>query len=214
MPVTLITVIGNQVLLLLITATVSCYFVVTSRQLLLYISCTSLSLQKLTCSTNYEYTIGDYPQALNGAIASLRHHSPGPLGYKFCRPLALKSNYYIKFNNMIMIIIALDEPDIDEGSFVPRPSVITSGNKRIKIGTPVYVHGGFDVIIDCNIVNGILPITITWFRNGSLDLTRGNFSNITITDARNGEVFECRADNIFGFDTENTTIHVVHGKYV
>ena len=72
MPVTLITVIGNQVLLLLITATVSSCFVVISRQLLLYISCTSLSLQKLTCSTNYEYTIGDYPQALNGAIASLR----------------------------------------------------------------------------------------------------------------------------------------------
>ena len=112
-----------------------------------------------------------------------------------------------------MIIIALDEPVIDEGTFVPRPSVITKGNKRVKIGTPVYVHGGFDVIIDCNIVNGAPPITITWFRNGSPYPTRGSVYTITITNASNGDVFECRADNIFGFDTENTAIHVVYGKY-
>ena len=37
---------------------------------------------------------------------------------------------------------------------------------------------------------------------------------ITITDASNGDVFKCRADNIIGFDTENTTIHVEYGKCV
>ena len=51
-------------------------------------------------------------------------------------------------------------PDIDEGSYVPKPCVITRGYKRVKIGTPVYVYTGYDVIIDCNIVNGIPPITI------------------------------------------------------
>ena len=76
----------------------------------------------------------------------------------------------------------------------------------------MYVYGGFDVIIDCNIINGSLPINITWFRNGSPYPTRGNVSTITITDANNGDVFECRADNIIGFDTENTTIHVEYGK--
>ena len=34
---------------------------------------------------------GDYviynPQALSSALASLGHHNPGPLGYKFRRPL-------------------------------------------------------------------------------------------------------------------------------
>ena len=94
---------------------------------------------------------------------------------------------------------------------MPRPSVITSGNKRVKIGTMVYIHSGFDVVIDCNIVNGTPPITIQWFRDGSLDLTRGNISTITITDANNGDVFKCRADNIEGFDTENTVIYVEYG---
>ena len=106
----------------------------------------------------------------------------------------------------------LDLPDIDEGPYVPRPSVITRGNKTVKIGAPVYVYTGYDVIIDCNIVNGTPPITIQWFRNGSPDSTRGNVSTITITNASNGDVFQCRADNIAGFDTENTVIHVAYGK--
>ena len=96
---------------------------------------------------------------------------------------------------------------------MPRPSVIIRGNKRVKIGTPVYVHSGFDVIIDCDISNGTPPINITWFRNGSPYPTEGNVSTITITDARNNDVFECRVDNIIGFDTENTTIYVEFGKY-
>ena len=108
----------------------------------------------------------------------------------------------------------LDPPVIDEGSHVQRPSVITRGNKRVNIGTPVYVHDGFDVTIDCNIVNGTPPITIQWFRNGSPDTSRGNVSTITITDASNGDVFKCRADNIEEADTEHTTVHVEYGKYV
>ena len=107
----------------------------------------------------------------------------------------------------------LDPPDIDEGSHVPRPSVITRGNKRVNIGTPVYVYTGYDVIIDCNIVNGTSPINITWFRNGSPYPTGGNVSTITITDASNGDVFRCRVDHTDGFDTEKTTIHVEYGKY-
>ena len=86
------------------------------------------------------------------------------------------------------------------------------GNKKVKIGTPVYVHSGFDVIIDCNVAIGEPPINLTWFRNGSPDPTRGNVSTITITDASNGDVFKCRADNIIGFDTKNSTIYVVCGK--
>ena len=115
---------------------------------------------------------------------------------------------------MYLCMYVLDPPDIDKGSYVPRPSVITSGNKRVNVGTPVYVHTVYDVIIDCNIVNGTPPITIQWFRNGSPDSTRGNVSTITITDASNGDVFKCRADNIVGFDTESTIIHVEYGKYI
>ena len=62
-------------------------------------------------------------------------------------------------------------------------------------------------------MNGTSPINITWFRNGSPYPTGGNTSTITITDVRNGDVFKCRADNIIGFDTENTTIYVQYGKY-
>ena len=106
-----------------------------------------------------------------------------------------------------------DPPDIDDGSFVSRPYNVTKGTKKVNIGSPVYVHVGFDVIIDCNTVNGTPPITIQWFHNGSPYPTRGNISNaITITNASNGDVFKCRADNNIGFDTESTTIHVIQGK--
>ena len=121
--------------------------------------------------------------------------------------------YKIFQHNHYCFIYILDPPDIDEGSYVPRPSIITRGNKTVNIGTPVYVHTGYDVIIDCNIVNGTPPITIQWFRNGSLDSTRGNVSTITITNANNGDVFKCRANNIMGFDSENTVIYE-SGKYV
>ena len=109
---------------------------------------------------------------------------------------------------IIIAIFLLVPPDIDEGSFVPRPSVITRGNKRVKIGTPVYVYTGYDVIIDCKITNGTPPITITWFRNGSSYPSGGNVSTITITASHNNEVFKCRAENNIAFDNESTTIYV------
>ena len=108
----------------------------------------------------------------------------------------------------------LEPPVIDKGSCVTQPFVITRGNKRVKIGTPVYVYTGYDVIIDCNIINGSLPITIQWFRNGSPDSTRGNVSTITITDVSSGDTFKCRADNMIGYDSDNTSIHVEYGKYI
>ena len=67
----------------------------------------------------------------------------------------------------ICILHLPDPPEIDKGSHVPKPSVITKGIKRVKIGTPVYVYRGYDVIIDCKVVNGTPPIYITWFHNGS-----------------------------------------------
>ena len=63
--------------------------------------------------------------------------------------------------------------------------------------------------IVCDILSGTLPVTVTWFRNGVLDPTRGNASTITVTDYNNSDVFTCRAENDVGFDMENTTINVV-----
>ena len=63
-------------------------------------------------------------------------------------------------------------------------------------------------------MNGTPPITIKWLRNGSPDPTRGNVSTITITDASNGDIFKCRAENNIGFDTENTTIYITDGKWI
>ena len=111
----------------------------------------------------------------------------------------------------IYVFTAFGTPVIDKGYYVPRPSVVTAGDKRVKIGTPVYVRRGFDVIIDCNTVNGTSPINITWFRNESPYPTRENVTTITITDASNDDVFKCRADNIEGFDTGISVIYLNHG---
>ena len=89
---------------------------------------------------------------------------------------------------------------------VQKPDEITKGNKRVKIGTDVYVVNGYNVTIDCNIANGTTPITFSWLRNGTE--FRGNNATITITDATYGDVITCRANNTIGFDEKNTTIHV------
>ena len=114
----------------------------------------------------------------------------------------------------MLYLYYVDAPDIDEGSFVPRPSVITEGNKRVKIGTPVYVYNGYQVTIDCYIVGGTHPINITWFHNGSPDPTGGSVSNnISTSDIQDGDVFKCKAQNIEGSDTESTTIYIEYRKY-
>ena len=109
----------------------------------------------------------------------------------------------------------MQPPFIDEGSFVPRPSVLTFDNQRVKIGTPAYVYVGYNVTIDCNIVAGLSPITIQWYHNGSLYPTGGSLSvtNFTITNASNGDFWQCKASNSHGIDIETTIIYVLPSKY-
>ena len=99
-------------------------------------------------------------------------------------------------------------PDIDEGPFIPLPDTVTRGHVTVKIGSPVYVVDGFDVIINCNILTGTSPVTILWFHNGVLDLSLGGNNSVTINDARDGDVFTCRADNIIGLENETSIINI------
>ena len=86
-----------------------------------------------------------------------------------------------------------------------RPDTITEGNKRVKIGSPAYVRQGYNVTIDCN-ASGTPPISIAWGYNE--EIIAGDVNTITITDAEDGDVVTCRADNNIGFDEERTTISV------
>ena len=98
-------------------------------------------------------------------------------------------------------------PDIDEGPHIEKPEKVTEGNKRVTIGSPVYVRDGYSVTIDCTTVSGTPPITITWLRNGTP--IAGNANSITINDTNNSDVITCRAVNNVGFDEEVTTITVI-----
>ena len=110
---------------------------------------------------------------------------------------------------MIKLFVLLGvPPDIDEGPFISQPPNVMPGDVTVSIGTPVYVVDGFNVTIVCNILNGTCPITIMWLHNGAPYAAGGNISTITVTDYNDGDVFTCRADNIVGFDMENTTINV------
>ena len=104
-----------------------------------------------------------------------------------------------------------DPPDIDEGPFIPLPPTLPPGDMMVMIGAPAYIVDGFDLTIVCNIANGTRPITIMWLHDGQPYPAGGNNSIITISDYTDGEVFTCRANNIVGFDMENTTV-IVFGK--
>lgn len=99
-----------------------------------------------------------------------------------------------------------DPPDIDEGPFVPQPPTLIGENMIVEIGTPIYLVKGFHVTINCNILTGTPPVTISWFRNGLPDPSRGNVSSITVTDPEDGDNFTCRAENNIGFDMESSNI--------
>ena len=104
-----------------------------------------------------------------------------------------------------------DPPDIDEGPFIPLPPVLPPGDMIVIVNSPAYIVDGFDLILVCRLVSGTRPITIMWLRDGEPYPTGGNNSRIAVSDYTNGEVFTCRADNIIGFDMENTTV-IVFGK--
>ena len=80
------------------------------------------------------------------------------------------------------------------------------------IGSPAYIADGYDLTITCNIINGIPPINISWYRNGVVDSSRGSTSTITISNVDinkdNGVVYICRAENDKGFDEQLTSVNV------
>ena len=82
----------------------------------------------------------------------------------------------------------------------------------MSVGSPVYVVRGYDLTIICKIVNGTPPMNFSWYRNGVLDSSKGNTSNITISNVRiqrdNGVVYTCRVDNDGGYDEEFTSVNV------
>ena len=78
----------------------------------------------------------------------------------------------------------------------------------VKIGSPVYVVDGSDVIINCSILTGTPPVTFIWLRNGVLDSSLGNADSITINYYMDGDMFTCRADNNIGYDNETSIINM------
>ena len=76
------------------------------------------------------------------------------------------------------------------------------------IGTPVSVTDGNDVSIQCNVYSRMHPINVSWLRDGAPYGGENTSSLIVIHDAKNGDVFSCKAENCAGFDIKNITINV------
>ena len=117
----------------------------------------------------------------------------------------------------ILIFLSGDPPCIDKGPDIPQPCIITKGNKRVKIGSPVYILDGYNVTIDCNASGTCTPpITITWvlFRNGiSIPMDEyDNVNTITIPNVKDEDVVTCRANSI-EFDEVFSTIIIPKGNY-
>ena len=112
----------------------------------------------------------------------------------------------------IIIGQEIQVPEIFGGQCIPRPEVIPTGDVTVMIGSPAYINDGYDLTLTCKVVGGGIPITISWYRNGVLDSSRGNTSTITIAnvgiDKDNGAVYTCRADNNNGHDKQHTIVDV------
>ena len=102
--------------------------------------------------------------------------------------------------------VQLDRPKIDE----PLPPYIRNGIMNVTIGAPVYMIYPYNVTIVCNIIDGKPPITISWYRNGNLDESRKNVSTYFVIDAKDGDIFTCKATNLDGLDEKTTNISSAH----
>ena len=92
---------------------------------------------------------------------------------------------------------------------VSQPVSVENGVLRVKIGTTAYIVDGFHVQIVCNATATIESpeiIILSWLRNGKLDETRGNATMITVTNANDGDVFTCIANNTLTHSRRDTEI--------
>ena len=114
-------------------------------------------------------------------------------------------------NEYCAFYVGNELPAIAGGQCIPQPQVIPNGDVTVMIGSPAYINDGYDLTLTCKVVRGI-PITISWYRDGVLDSSRGNTSTITIEnvdiDKDNGAVYTCRADNDKGYDEQHTIVDV------
>lgn len=109
-----------------------------------------------------------------------------------------------------------EEPVIAGGQCIPQPKVIPSTEMAVMIGSPAYIIHGYDLTITCTVVGGSSPITISWYRDGELDRSKGNMSTVKIASVKfhedNGVVYTCRADNNGGYVEEFTKVNVFGNK--
>ena len=86
------------------------------------------------------------------------------------------------------------------------PLTVENGVMRVNVGATVYTLNGLTIAISCNVIAGEVPLTLSWYHNGELDQSRGNFSTIKVTDAKHNDVFACRVENGMDFHQEDTVI--------
>ena len=98
-----------------------------------------------------------------------------------------------------------------------KPLSVENGVITVKVGSTVYTVDGITIVIICDVISGDPPITISWFRNGVLDRSRGNATTIYVTDTQLNAatinvtdtqpvVFTCRAENAKAFTQWDTII--------
>ena len=109
-----------------------------------------------------------------------------------------------------MLAICFHLLGIDNG--VSQSPFVKNGVITAKIGAPVYIVDGFSVTLVCNVTKGDPPISISWLHNGMPSESWGNVSTITVTNATDGDVFTCIAQNKRGFDAKRTEIYFLYKK--
>ena len=123
----------------------------------------------------------------------------------------------ISISKIFLTIVVLFVIDIIIETGGSKPLSIKNGVITVKVGSTVYTVDGITIVIICNVISGDPPITISWFRNGVLDQSRGNATAINVTDTQLNSptitvtdtqlvVFTCRAENTETFTQLDTII--------
>ena len=124
----------------------------------------------------------------------------------------------IYVSNYIFAVLA---PIIDKGepedSITEFPPYLSEGNRTFQVGGNDFVLVGYSFTVTCNILQGIPPPTIMWFKDGG-KISNFNLLSLTVFVKKSyprdaAGRYACMASNVAGLDSGESVMRLGEGEY-